>query len=101
MKRNQFTTVLTAGFLVLLAVAGRAIGSETDLPAMIGLSLQEQHLFWQTFFAEIAVANQSSNAVSELKRLYTKYTNIAEQAEIELTIARIFNQRTGLVNPTE
>ena len=77
-----------------LAFAVSAIGSETDLPI-----IQDQSLLPYTFTSELAAAaEQSTNPIPQLESLYKKLNTPAEQAETELTIARIYGQRTGFVN---
>jgi hypothetical protein len=72
------------------------IGSETDLQGV-----NEPSLFSPTFFAELGAASRATNPLSQLEALYDKFKRPAEQAEIELTIASIFCQRTGFVDPAE
>jgi hypothetical protein len=79
-----------------LSAVVSAVGFETDLRGT-----GSQFLFSPTFFRELDEANRATNAVSQLEALYRKFDKPAEQAEIELTIARIFCQRTGLVDPAE
>jgi hypothetical protein len=51
------------------------------------------------FLSELAAAaDQSTNPIPQLETLYKKLNEPAEQAETELTIARIYSQRTGFVN---
>ena len=51
------------------------------------------------FLSELAAAaDQSTNPIPQLETLYKKLHEPAEQAETELTIARIYSQRTGFVN---
>ena len=69
---------------------------ETDF-----LGTESLSLFSPTFFRELDAANRASQPVPRLEALYQKSNAPAEQAEIELTIARVLCQRTGLVNPAE
>jgi tetratricopeptide (TPR) repeat protein len=71
-----------------------AIGSETDLPI-----IQEQNLLPYSFLSKLEAArDQSTNPIIKLEALYKTLTTPAEQAEMELTIARISTDRTGFVN---
>lgn len=72
------------------------IAFETDLRGFESFSLVSP-----TFFRELDAANRASQPVAELEALYQKFNGPAEQAEIELTIARVLCQRTGLVDPAE
>ena len=85
--------------LLLLAVACYflpvfiAFGTETDVQGV-----DEQSPFSPNFLGELAAASGPDHPVSHLEALYQKFKQPAEQAEIELTIARVLCQRTGLVN---
>ncbi len=72
------------------------LATETDLH-----EIDSQSLFSPVFFSDLEAAKRSNDPVVELKALHQKYARPAEQAEIELTIARLFNQRTGYVDPVE
>lgn len=83
---------LTIALWLVLAVS--AFGSETDLPI-----IQDQSLLPYSFLSELsAAADQSTNPIPQLETLYTKLNDPAEQAETELTIARIYGQRTHFVD---
>jgi hypothetical protein len=60
--------------------------------------IDDQSPFSPNFLVELAAADGGAKPVAELEALYQKFKQPAEQAEIELTIARIFCQRTGLVD---
>jgi len=76
-----------------LVLAVSAFGSETDLPI-----IQDQSLLSYTFRSELASADQSTNPIPQLEALYKKLNEPTEQAETELTIARIYGQRTQFVD---
>ena len=83
---------VTIAFWLVLTVS--AISSETDLPI-----IQDQSLLPYAFLSELAAAaDQSTNPIPQLEILYKKLNEPAEQAETELTIARIYSQRTRFVN---
>jgi hypothetical protein len=77
-----------------LVLTASAIGSETDLPI-----IQEQNLLPYSFLSKLEAArDQSTNPIIKLEALYKTLTAPAEQAETELTIARISTDRTGFVD---
>ena len=78
----------------LLPVVG-AMGLESELEGF-----EDQPLLSIAFRQELVAADQASD-VHQLEALYQKYKLPAEQAEIELTLARIYCQRTGRVDPAE
>jgi tetratricopeptide (TPR) repeat protein len=85
---------------ILLAVAfsmlhvTNAIAIETDLPG-----IDDQSLFSPTFFSALDAANRAGDPVPQLEAVHQKFRTPAEQGETELTIARVYCQRTGLVDP--
>ncbi len=70
--------------------------NETDLRG-----IDDQSPFSPTFMTELVAADRAGDPVPQLKAVYQKFKTPAEQAETELTIARIYCSRTGLVNPAE
>jgi tetratricopeptide (TPR) repeat protein len=87
--------IMAVAISILSAVTSPAI--ETDL---LGLQAGGA-LFSTNFFVELRAADQSADPAADLKALHHKFTKPAEQAEIELTLARFFSQRTGHVDPAE
>jgi hypothetical protein len=94
MKRRSLLlaiSVLTASFMGTLAGA-----TETDMSC-----IDYQSPISPNFLAELDAANHGEAPVAQLETLHRISVSPAEQAEIELTIARIYCQRTGLVNPAK
>ena len=69
-------------------------GCESDL-----IQLDDGSPLSATFWRSLEAAAEETNRIQKLEAFYAKLTNAAEQAETELTFARIFGQRTGFVNP--
>lgn len=88
------TYLYNVAIALWLVLAASVIGSETDLPI-----IQQQNLLPSSFLSKLAAArDQSTNPIPQLKALYKTLTEPAEQAETELTIARISTDRTGFVD---
>jgi tetratricopeptide (TPR) repeat protein len=68
-------------------------GTETDLQG-----IDDQSPFSPNFLSELTAAGGTDKPVPQLESLYQKFKQPVEQAEIELTIARILCQRTGFVD---
>jgi hypothetical protein len=68
-------------------------GTETDVRG-----IDDQSPFSPNFLSELAAAGGTDKPVPQLESLYQKFKQPAEQAEIELTIARILCQRAGFVD---
>ncbi len=94
--RPSLAVAILAAVAFSMLPAESTIALETDLPEIEG-----QSLFSPTFRIELDAANRAGNPVPQLKAVYQKFKNPAEQAETELTIACVYCQRTGFVNPAE
>jgi hypothetical protein len=79
--------------LALLACSGAALAIESGLP-----EFENQSLFSPKFLERAFEAEKGGHPAKGLEAFYKTLTNPAEQAEIELRIARVYNQRTGFVD---
>ena len=84
--------LLAVTFSILNDAHARA--NETDLQG-----IDDQSIFSPTFLAELGAADRAGPP--KLEAIYRKFVSPAEQAEIELTIAQIYSQRTGMVDPAK
>jgi hypothetical protein len=89
------TRLLPVCFLCLLPIAG-AFGLETEHQGM-----DDESVFSKNFRVELVAAEDAKTPVAQLEALLRKFTRPSEQAELELTIARLLCQRTGLVDPAK
>lgn len=85
-------TGLVLGLLPLLAV-NAASADEAGFP-----EFEDQSLFRPKFLEQAFDAEKDGNPATGLEAFYKTLTNPAEQAEVELRIARVYNQRTGFVD---
>jgi tetratricopeptide (TPR) repeat protein len=60
--------------------------------------MDDESVFSENFRVELVAAENADQPIAPLEALYRKFTRPSEQAEIELTIARILCNRTGFVD---
>lgn len=74
----------------------KSAASETEFP-----EFEEQSLFSPGFLAVVSNAARAEDPVARLEELHKTLKNPAEQAEVELALARILCSRTGMVDPAK
>jgi hypothetical protein len=88
---TMIRSIFLAGLVVLLQLSGWAL--ETSM-----MGVDREPLFSKEFLQELTTCRKDSNPIERLTELHSKSTKPEEQAEIELSIARIYNQITGYVD---
>ena len=94
MKHRRTLLAVLALSLSLTGTLARA--TETDMSC-----IDYQSPISRNFLVELDAANHGEAPVAQLEALHRKAVSPAEQAEIELTLGRIYCQRTGMVNPAK
>jgi hypothetical protein len=92
LTRLLSATGLTLGLLLVFG-ASPAWADEAGFP-----EFEDQSLFRPKFLEQAFNAEKDGNPAAGLEAFYKTLTNPAEQAEVELRIARVYNQRTGFVD---
>jgi hypothetical protein len=94
--KHRGPLLVVCSLIGAIAFVSLADAAETDLHC-----IDYESPISRNFLAELDAANHADGAVAQLEALYQKAASPAEKAEIELTIARIYCQRTGHVNPAK
>ncbi|HVW01994.1 MAG TPA: hypothetical protein VHB77_16695 [Planctomycetaceae bacterium] len=94
--KHQRPLLAVCSLIGALALVTLADAAETDLHC-----IDYESPISHNFLAELNAANHANAPEAQLEALYQKAVSPAEKAEVELTIARIYCQRTGHVNPAK